>query len=137
MSEWYSLLECAKILGTTKNAIKYRVNKLDLSDKKQENGQWFVSAKALDKMKQVSSANSSEQEQKKSERESVERDMLIDSLNSQIEFLKEQIRIKDEQIRTSQILLANEQGKVLQITDKQSWWSRTFGKKKTESDLEQ
>ena len=131
--------EVADALGLSKNTIMYRLSKLPPEMSIKENGKIYI---LEDGYKELSKGAKPSREPKTEDKPTVNNDELLEALKAQIEYLQNQIMIKDEQIKSLSDSLSIEQrihaqfiGKLesseagSEAEPKKSFFSRVFHRK--------
>ena len=106
-----SLKDAAEKLGITQEAARKRLQRNKIKGFKQEDGTWRVILDTVQDSPPKSPRHCPGQKQEQAEE-------IIDLLKSQIEFLREELRARDEEIKRAHVLLQQSQNQVIAITDK-------------------
>lgn len=136
--EQITILEASKRIGVTKQAIykKLRENKNEeLQDQIQQTDKGkTITLKGLDILKGIFKEHIDKRTEAKSDNKPIENELLIKSLENQIEALKHQLEtsnrlLENQQKITSQLLLASGNGEnAEQENAKKGFWQRIFNK---------
>ena len=104
--ERMTVREASEALGLSKNTIMYRLSKLPPDMHIKEDGKIYIFE---DGIRELSKGAKTSREAKEENHTQVNRDELLEALKAQIEYLQNQISIKDEQIRQLNESLSIEQ----------------------------
>lgn len=104
--ERITVKEASEALGLSKNTIMYRLSKLPPEMFAKEDGKIFIFE---DGFRELSKGAKSSRESKEENHTQINHDELLEALKAQIEYLQNQISIKDEQIRQLNESLSIEQ----------------------------
>lgn len=104
--ERMTVKEASEALGLSKNTIMYRLSKLPPEMFIKEDGKIYIFE---DGFRELSKGAKPSREQKEENHTQVNHDELLEALKAQIEYLQNQISIKDEQIRQLNESLSIEQ----------------------------
>lgn len=104
--ERMTVKEASEALGLSKNTIMYRLSKLPPEMFIKEDGKIYIFE---DGFRELSKGAKPSREQKEENHAQVNHDELLEALKAQIEYLQNQISIKDEQIRQLNESLSIEQ----------------------------
>lgn len=110
-----TILEAARDLGFTKNAVKYHVSKLpaEMVDK-DEKGIVYISPEGVEALRETMGKKQPTEKHQTTDNEELN-NSLIETLSKTIETLQSQLTQKDEQLKTS----TDEKMRLLQLIDQQ------------------